>query len=143
MSTTVRLQEKSNREGTGLLRRALLANAAFSALSGIALMAGSAAWHQQFGLGSPWVLIVVGASLLVFAARAVFVAGEPAARGRDVRVITGMDLSWVAGSVLVLAFEPLQMTLAGRLAVAVVAGLVTAFAAAQVLGLRRLRRAGS
>lgn len=138
MSKAIQRQKRGRREGTGLLRRALLANAAFSVLSGITLVGGSAAWHQHLGLGSPWVLIVVGASLVVFAAGVLFVAGEPAARSRKVWVVTGMDLSWVVGSILLLGFEPLQMTPEGRLVVAVIASIVAALAAAQVLGLKRL-----
>ena len=48
---------------------------------------------------------------------------------------------WVVGSVALVAFDPLGLTLAGRVAVIGIALCVADFALLQALGLGRLRRA--
>jgi hypothetical protein len=59
----------------------------------------------------------------------------------EARLAVGADIAWVVGSVALVAFDPLGLTLAGRVAVIVIALCVADFALLQALGLGRLRRA--
>lgn len=123
-----------------LLRNALIANALFSALSGLALVGFGGSVSQWMGVPPSWFLRIVGAGLLAFAA---FLFGE--AR-RDVLsparalLATLADLAWVMGSVVLLLLPIAAFSSAGRWAVALVAAVVLVFALLQLAGLRALTR---
>jgi hypothetical protein len=122
------------------LRTALRANAAFSALSGLVLAAGS-------GVLGPWLgipqatLVVVGVALLPWALLLHRSAARPAPSTAEARLAVAGDLAWVAGSAAVLLLDPIGLTTAGKVAVVVVALLVADFAVWQAIGLGRLRHA--
>jgi hypothetical protein len=126
-------------DGSGLLRRALHANAAFSLLTGLALLAGAGPVADLLGL-HPAISMPVGAGLIVFAlsVRAISLL-RAIPDVLPVLVIAG-DAAWVAGSIVVIALPGLGITIAGTLLIAVVAEIVGGFAIAQALALRRKRR---
>ena len=55
------------KSGDLLLRRALKANAAFSAVSGLSLATGSYAIGPRIGVEPSWIILLVGFGLLAFA----------------------------------------------------------------------------
>lgn len=127
--------EESRRDT--LLTRALAANAAFSGLSGLVLLAAAGPVAGWIGLeGGAW-LRAIGAGLLLFAAALVGLTRSREPARRAVGAVTAADLAWVAGSALLLALFPDLLTTAGERTVGAVAVVVAALAAAQLLGLRR------
>lgn len=121
----------------GLLRGALLANAAFSTLTGALLLSGHDALVEWIGAVPAWVLTGIGAGLLGFAAWVAWVTRRPT----PVRalMISALDLGWVVGTVpLALASD--LFTVSGVGTVLVVACAVGGFALAQLAGLRRMMR---
>ncbi len=122
-----------------LLKRALQANGAFSALSGIALVVAAGPVAKLLGLGVPAILTALGAGLLVYAAALFFNAVRATPNLLEAWIAVILDLGWVAGSgVLILAG---LLTPAGNWMVAMVADVVLLFAVLQFLGIRKLRQA--
>jgi uncharacterized membrane protein len=119
-----------------LLRRALGANALFSASTGL-LLTGAPDWTAALlGDVASWILRLIGVGLLLFAAFLVWVARRPTPPAAYAMLATGADLGWVAGSAVLLAFPVLSTTGGGL--VAGVAGVVLVFALLQGAGLRAL-----
>lgn len=129
--------------GAGLLRRALLANAAFSAVSGVAMLAFAESLAAE--LGVPWggLLPGLGLGLLGFAVLLVRVARARRIGLRTAGAISAADGLWVAGSGALVWTDPTGMTSLGRWLVLGVADVVLLFALAQAWGIRRARRHGA
>lgn len=121
-----------------LLRRALQANGAFSALSGIALVVAAGPVAKLLGLDAPAILTALGACLLVYATALFLNAVRATPNLLEAWIAVILDLGWVAGSgVLILAG---LLTPAGNWMVAMVADVVLLFAVLQLCGIRKLQR---
>lgn len=120
------------------LRAALRVNASFSLLSGFAMAAAGWFIARPWGLGPRWLVPAAGLGVLGFAVMVARVAVQrvPALRAWSAAVIVA-DLGWVAGSVAVLLLA--RPHAAGAIAVAAVAAVVGLIAAAQAVGLARMR----
>ena len=114
------------------LRRALFANAAFSAITGLGALALAPGLAES--LGPPaWALRSLGAGLVVFAA---LVAREARRLGRNGTIqIIAADAAWVVTAAVLVAVAPSWLTGAGRITLAAVTLVVAAVASAQWRGL--------
>ncbi len=127
--------------GDLLLRRSLVANAVFSAVSGLVLAVGSYAIAPRLGIEPSWIVLIVGLGLLPFAYDLFTNATKDRVDlGKAKTAITG-DIAWVAGSIVILAIDPTGLTIAGFVTIALVAAVVAEFAVLQWLGYRRARSA--
>ena len=124
-----------------LLRRVLQANAVFSTISGIALVAAAGQLAALMGVGRSWILLAIGAVLLVFAVTLLVNSLRENIKENEVVQAIISDGVWVAASI-VIVFMGIVST-AGIWMVAIVACLVLSFAILQAAGLRKLRRAAS
>ncbi len=123
-------------DSSRLLRAALLANAAFSTLCGILLLA--AATPLSPALGIPVLALrLTGAALLPFAFGLAHSARRPIVDPVEAWIAVVLDLSWVLGSAALVLGEFLPLTQAGVWAVLGVAEVVLAWAVLQAWGLRR------
>ena len=121
-----------------LLRKGLLANAAFSGLSGLILLLFSSPLTVLLGAVPRGALLVVGGVLLLYSVDLWRTSqATPMPRGRIVYFIV-MDVLWVVGSVLLVWGVALSFTTAGRWVVLMVADVVAVFAIVQYVGLRRV-----
>lgn len=121
-----------------LLVRALAANAGFSGLSGLVLVAAAdpvAAWIGVAG-ATGW-LRAIGVGLLLFAAGLVRLVRDDERTRAGVLSVTAADAGWVVGSAVLLVAFPGLLSPAGEWAVAAVALVVASLACAQFVGLRR------
>ncbi len=128
------------RPETMLLRRVLQANAVFSTISGIALIVFAGRLAAFMGVGRSWILLAIGAVLLIFAVTLLVNSRREDINENEVMQAIISDGVWVAAST-VIAFMGLVST-AGIWVVASVACLVLLFAIVQAVGLRKLRSAG-
>jgi len=124
-----------------LLRRAMWGNAIFSGVSGIGLALFSGTLTEMLGISYPTVLRIVGIVLVICAADLAWVTS-----GNDFDVRWGwtavvLDLVWVIGSGVILAFELLPLTTLGWWMVAIVADIVFLFAVVQAVGIYQIRQA--
>ena len=133
--------ENSNKERQQLLRRALLANASFSTISGLVLVFAQRWVVRLLGLPETINLITLGISLLVFAAILVLFARKNPIKLSDAWIAVILDAAWVIASYPLLFVVPFSTS--GKWVVGVVAEVVTAFALMQWLGIRRIRKRNS
>ena len=129
-------QTSENRQR--LLQKALLGNALFSTASGLTLLVASD-WMMTFlGLTDRNSLIIVGISLLAFAASLLVNARRKTVKAWEARAAVFMDLAWVLVSYAMLFTMP--FTSNGKWLVGVVGELVMAFAIVQWVGIRRITK---
>lgn len=130
-----------------LLRRTLWANAGFSILSGIVLVAcagsiAKAAAHGPVAVAGLDLVVLtelLGVGVVIFGAICAWVASrERLPRGWAQAIFTG-DVIWVVGSAAILAL-PATWTTAGIAGIVVLAVIVADLAILEYLGLRRLER---
>ena len=131
-------QTSSQTDNATLLRRALLGNAVFSGVSGLALTLAAGPLASLMDLPSPLILIVAGLGVLGYAAIVFRIATRPIiSRGEAIFTIIA-DSSWVAASLVLLLTAWVPFTPAGKWLVAIAADIVAVFALMQFIGFRRL-----
>jgi hypothetical protein len=130
--------ENSNKERQQLLRKALLANASFSTISGLVLIFAERWVVRLLGLPETISLITLGISLLVFAAILVLFARKNPIKLLDARIAVILDAAWVIGSYPLLFVGPFSTS--GKWVVGIVAEVVMMVALMQWLGIRRIRK---
>lgn len=119
-----------------LLRLALLADAAASGAVGLLLTAAAGPLDPLLGLPGP-LLRGVGLVLLLWTVGVGWLATRAEPPRAAVLAVVVVNLLWVADSVLLLAFGPVDPTALGTAFVLAQALAVLGFAAAQWLGLRQ------
>jgi len=124
-------------EPTCLLRKALLGNALFSALSGLTLLFAQKSVLRILGLFNRVSLVVLGVGLIIFAATLVVNARRQRVKTSDAWVAVLMDVAWVLTSYVLIFVLPFSME--GKWVIGVVAELVLLFAILQFVGIRRIR----
>ena len=121
-----------------LLKAALLANGVFSIITGLVAVLFADA-IGDFMEVEPLVLRFIGVGVVVFGATVYwFSRHDPFERGFGV-FTTIADLTWVAGSAILLIGYPDLVTSGGNVLIGVIALFVLVFAVLQVIGLRRAR----
>jgi hypothetical protein len=130
--------ENSNKERQQLLRKALLANASFSTISGLVLIFAERWVVRLLGLPETINLITLGISLLVFAAILVLFARKDPIKLLDAWIAVILDAAWVIGSYPLLFVVPFSTS--GKWVVGIVAEVIMVFALMQWLGIRRIRK---
>lgn len=120
-----------------LLNRILQANALFSGLSGLTGLLFSGPIADVMGIGRPFVLMIVGGVLLLYAVDLAMTSRSATIPAAKVRYFIAMDVAWVIGSVVLLLIPSLELTGAGRMLIVVLAGFVAVFAALQYVAARK------
>lgn len=94
--------ERTNTATTGPQRAVLLADGVFCGLSGVIAMLAARPASDLLGLNGPAILVVFGASLLLYGAWLSWRAVRQRVEDRLVLSIALLNTTWVVGSVLVL-----------------------------------------
>lgn len=131
-------QTSSQTDNATLLRRALLGNAVFSGVSGLALALAAGPLASLMGLPSPLILIVVGLGVLGYAAIVFRISTRPSISRAEAIFTVIADSSWVVGSLVLLLTGWVSFTPTGKWLVAIAADIVAVFALMQFIGFRRL-----
>jgi hypothetical protein len=118
------------------LQISLLLNAVFSGISGFTLVLFKDSIARLFGTKNSTVFWVVGALLIFFTCTIILeiIKQRPLA----VLWIIVQDSLWVIGSIILLVFNPFDITFAGNVIIAIVAVIVLAMALNQSKALTRL-----
>jgi hypothetical protein len=119
------------------LRYALIGNASFSTITGVFIVIAPDWTAHLLGLSGTANLIGLGIGLLIFAAALLINARRPELRLAEAWAVVLMDLTWVAGSYVILLVAP--FTVEGKWVIAMVADLVLVFAVLQWMGIRRIQ----
>jgi len=121
---------------SSLLHRALGANALFSAASGTACLLFGASIAPVIGNIDPWILRLLGAALLLFAAFLFRLTRQSSLNPTASLFATLADLGWVLGSLVLLLLPSDAVSAAGSGIIAGVAAVVLLLALLQITGLR-------
>ncbi|PHQ70594.1 MAG: hypothetical protein COB93_05095 [Sneathiella sp.] len=127
---------------TSLLGTALLMNAVFSGVTGLACLLFADTIVPWTGIAS-WILYALGVGLLIFAADVAFTATRAPINLVFAKLIIVSDAAWVVGSILLLIFFSGLLTFNGQLIVELIAIIVAVFATVQSVGVSRLTRSGA
>lgn len=119
------------------LKLVLLANAAFSTISGLTLISFHQALAQWMGIPGPKVLLFIGIGLLFFALSLIRTARQQPISPKEVRLIIWQDWLWVTGSAVIILTQAFGLTTGGYIAIGLVALLVADFAILQSRFLRQ------
>jgi hypothetical protein len=130
--------ENFSKERQQLLRMALMGNALFSTISGLALILAGQRVVRLLGLPKAVNLLTMGIGLLAFAVTLVIFARKNPIKVSDTWIAILLDLAWVIGSYPLLFVVPFSST--GKWIVGMVAEVVMLFALVQWLGIRRIRK---
>jgi len=122
------------------IRIALKSNAAFSLLSGGTLIVFSKTIAAEMNIANHYILMGIGVGLLLFAGSILAIAFSKEVQPKKVRSIIWQDWGWVAGSTILLALRPYNISLTAHLAIALVALVVLFFALWQAKAVRSLER---
>ncbi len=126
----------------GFVRKALLTNAAFSAVAGLIciaapsllaanLLAGGFVFERIQG---PLMILDLGIALLLFAGLTLYAARKRHLSLTLIRVISGADLAWVALSLALLIIAPTAFTTFGMVLVAAIAIVTLILGVEQLIG---------
>lgn len=131
---------KTTIDASRLLRGAFLANALFSGLSSVVLLACASPVASFLGVISRADVIGMGVSLLVFAFWVLWLSSRELPSRRQALVVIALDLLWVIGTVSFLLAPPAGLEAGGKWAIAIVGDVVAVLAVAEILGFRRYVR---
>ena len=121
-----------------MLKRALLANAAFSTISGLLIVVFDQRIAALIG-GVEHQLWPIGAMLLGFGAYLAWLATRRTVNSASVISVIVSDFAWVAGTVILLVGWHSVISVAGLWLLAVIGAVVFLLAELQWIGLRRLQ----
>ncbi len=122
------------------LKWALIANAVFSGTSGATLVVGRAMIATYMGTDNPEIFLWVGVGLLLFAISVFYEAFRKTPNVRQIQFIIYQDWAWVMGSVVILLWQPWDLTARGYWLIAIIAVVVGMFAIMQRSGVKELER---
>jgi hypothetical protein len=123
---------------SSLLRNALYGNSAFSLISGLAFVLFSKAIAAVLGLSASWIILVLGAGLLLYGWQIYSAAIAEPLNTNFARFAVYADLAWVLGSAVLIFTNLVAVTTPGKWGIAIIADIVLAFAVLQFVGLRRM-----
>lgn len=127
-----------NAQKSNLLRNALRGNALFSGTSGLVALLAAPSLAAFTGIEPPIIFVVLGIVLILYAVDLWWVASRQTINRRLAWAAIILDILWVAGSVALLLFGWLPLTVAGSWTIALLAEVVAIFAVLQFIGLRRM-----
>ena len=120
------------------LRNLLKVNAAFSLMSGSLLIIFSNDLAEIMELKNSTVLVYIGVGLLLFVMILLLAALRKQINTKEVKGVIVQDWTWVVGSIVLLLFNPFNISLAGNLLIGVVALIVGILAWLQQSALSKL-----
>jgi len=128
-----------------LLKRVLLANALFSASSGLIFTFASSQIAEFLGIfeanilgmNGGIVMLLIGVGLLIFSGDLIWLATRPTYKREFVWSVIGADVLWVFGSWALLLSQALPLTVEGSWVILIVADIVLVFALLQGWGWRK------
>lgn len=126
------------KDSNNQLKRALIANAIFSGLSGLALLLAADTLNEFMNLSNTLALRLVGIGLLVFVVQLIGAIRKPGAK--VVRMIIIQDWLWVLGTAVIIALNLFDISFEGKMLMTIVAAIVGGMAVTQGYFLRKALR---
>lgn len=127
---------KSKAKRMNTLQKHLTANAVFSTSCGIIVLAFQEKVEQIFNIETSNFFFVLGILLILFALTIVIEIKKQ--RALPVLWITIQDMLWVIGSIILLLWNPFDISIEGNIIIGIVAFFVLQFGIGQARGLARI-----
>ncbi len=119
------------------LKITLIANALFSALSGLTMSYFHMSLAMWMGIAQPKILIFIGLGLLLFSISLYRTAQSNFTSTKQVKVIIWQDWLWVIGSAIIILTQSFGLNTVGYVAIGIVAIIVADFAILQAWFLKK------
>lgn len=103
------------------LKKYLTINSLFSFISGMVLLFASEPLDAFLGVVNPFVLPIIGLNLLIFAIYVWYVSHKHLHNKLLVDIINVLDALWVAGSLILIQFNPFGLTNKGNAVIGLIA----------------------
>jgi hypothetical protein len=103
------------------LKTYLTLNSAFSALSGLVMLLFAKQLNDIFEIRHQLVFPIIGANLLVFAMLLFWVLKKQLTNKLLIKIIITLDILWVIGSAVIVAFDLFELSKKGYIIIAIVA----------------------
>ena len=132
------MMSQGTKRADSLLRRGLIGNAIFSAVSGTVMIAASGRISDFTGLTPGWLPAVIGAGVLLWALDVGWLARKEEISPSQAWTVIAGDIVWVVASYAIIFAGVPELTTAGKWTVGILAEMVGIFAVIQYLGLRRM-----
>ncbi|WP_353779100.1 hypothetical protein [Winogradskyella sp. 3972H.M.0a.05] len=120
------------------LQKALTINAIFSGLSGVILVITSTYIAQLFKVENNTPFWIIGLALIFFSGTIVYEIKRLKPSG--VLSIIIQDIIWVIGSIVLLMFQPFEISKTGNAIIAIIAFIVLLMAIHQAVALKKSSR---
>jgi hypothetical protein len=127
-----------NNQGSNLLKNALRGNALFSGTSGLIALLAAQSLTAFTGIEPPIIFVLLGIVLILYAVDLWWITSRETINRRFAWAAIILDVLWVVGSIAILLFGWLPLTVAGSWTIVLLAEVVAIFAVLQYFGLRRL-----
>lgn len=127
---------------SNLLRYSLRGNAVFSGLSGAGFVLAAGYLASLTGLQPPLIFTITGIGLIGYAGLVWRLSASPLIAPAQAWAIILADVAWVAGSLALLLWEIVPLTVTGKWLIAILADVVGIFAVLQYIGLQRMSAHG-
>ena len=111
-----------------ILRKVLVANAFYSSLSGITIIAIAGILGEMMGIPNLWILRIIGGGLVLFALSILPAIKKLPGNTKPARSIAFQDWAWVAGAVAIISLQLFDMTNSGYWILGIVSVPVAIFA---------------
>ncbi len=141
-ATSGRSIDSGRPDHTGRLRTVLRINAVFSTVTGAISLAAGGPVAEFLGVDQVWLIRLIGAGLLGFAALVLMVARSSEEQlDPGSRVVSFNDFGWVLATIVVLALG--WLTTAGAVVMGLIGLVVLELGIAQLLARRKMLAAAS
>lgn len=117
------------------VRRVLRGNALFCAACGVEALIGGQGLATWIGIPAA-LMVVLGVGLVAYGLVLWRLVEAPTRA--IVRFVTGLDVTWIVGSMVLLLVPILPLTDMGKIVIDVIAFITAGFAIAQYMGLRKM-----
>jgi hypothetical protein len=126
-------QKNQSTENMKQLKLYLKINYLFSAITGLTMLLLPNSLNKIFAIHNTFVFPTIGVNLLIFSAFVWFVSRKQLSNKTLVTIITGLDIIWVLGSLLIIMFGLFGLSNVGNILTAMVAIFIAFLAYKQLL----------
>ena len=120
------------------LRNVLKANAAFSMLSGTAMLLFGNMIANWMNISNTTILIIIGSGLILFGGFVWYQSNLQNIKPMEIKAIIIQDWLWVIGSIVIIGLQLFQINFQGYILIGVIALIVGDFAFFQNYFLKRI-----
>jgi hypothetical protein len=106
------------------LKKHLKMNSVFSAIFGMIMLVFSNKLNTIFGIYNSYIFPIIGLNLILFSAFVWFVSLKQLTNKLLIKLISGLDALWVIGSIIIILFNPFELSKMGHIIIGIIANWI-------------------